>query len=318
MLVVNENGRRKALGHTEEDRLSDLEARIAAGLKTFLEVGAALVEIRDARLYRGAYKTFEAYCRDRWGIGRRHAYQIIDAAAVVENVRNCAQIGDAFGVPLPANEAQARPLKGLAPHEQGDAWLRAVESAPGGRVTAAHVASVVRDVQQQGRTAVHYSSEGQEWYTPPHVIHAALACLGGIDLDPASNSHTEPAVPAAKHLTAVDDGLSHHWSGRVFLNPPYGTVIGRWTRKLLMEYEDGDVHAAIALLPARTDTAWFRELAPYPRCFVHGRLSFSGHEHSAPFPSAVVYMGDDVDCFVAAFARLGDTFSRIGTCVRPR
>jgi hypothetical protein len=307
-----DNERAVGLNSSEAARLTVLEDKIAAGLRTFVEVGLALVEIRDGRLYREAYRTFDSYCRDRWGFGRRHAYQVIDAAAVVQNVRNCAQTGGGINVPLPANEAQARPLAGLAPYEQGEAWLRAVESAPGGRVTAAHVASVVRDAQRPAGSAVHYSSQCQEWYTPPHVIEAVVASLGGIDLDPASNSHSEPVVPAAQHFTAADDGLSSQWFGRVFLNPPYGNTIGLWTGKLRTEYEAGYVDAAIALVPARTDTQWFRALSSYPRCFLHGRLSFSGSQYGAPFPSSAFFLGQELDRFVAAFAHLGDTFARIG------
>ena len=48
-------------------------------------------------------------------MSRRSAYQLISAATVVENVRNCAQI-------LPLNEAQARPLTALPPEQQREAW----------------------------------------------------------------------------------------------------------------------------------------------------------------------------------------------------
>jgi hypothetical protein len=64
------------------------------------------VRQRASRLQ--GYGTFEDYCRERWGLARRTAYQLMDAAEVVDNVRNCAQ-------QLPANEAQARPLTGLDP-----------------------------------------------------------------------------------------------------------------------------------------------------------------------------------------------------------
>jgi hypothetical protein len=82
-----------ALDKREAMRLSTLEQRIASGLRTFLEVGAALAEIRDNRLYREQSGTFEAYCRERWRMGRRHAYQLIDAAVIVENVRNLRTLG---------------------------------------------------------------------------------------------------------------------------------------------------------------------------------------------------------------------------------
>ena len=44
---------------------------------TFIEVGKALLAIRDAKLYRKTHKTFEAYCRDRWEMSRPRAYQLI-------------------------------------------------------------------------------------------------------------------------------------------------------------------------------------------------------------------------------------------------
>ena len=46
-------------------------------------------------------------------------------------------------------------------------------------------------------------------------------------------------MPAGKHFTAAEDGLSREWHGRVYMNPPYGAacrgsrsvdhaVHGRW------------------------------------------------------------------------------------------
>jgi len=59
---------------------------------------------------RETHRTFEEYCKERWGFARRTAYQFIDSAKVIENVRNCAQI--------PQTESQARPLTKLPPSEQ--------------------------------------------------------------------------------------------------------------------------------------------------------------------------------------------------------
>lgn len=164
------------------------------------------------------------------------------------------------------------------------------------------------DTTENGnKLAVHHSSESGEWYTPEHIIDAVRDALGGIDLDPCSNPG-EPAVPAGQHFTYMDDGLAQDWTGRVYMNPPYGRGIGEWTEKLLADYEDGQVTAAIALLPARTDTGWMHDLREYPRCFVKGRISFSGHENAAPFPSCAVYFGGDPEAFARAFADLGDTY----------
>ena len=87
----------------EGDRLQ-LERRVE---RAFYEAGIALKELRDRRLYRSTHKTFEEYCRARFGYGRDAAYLKIGAAEVYENLdqimpTNCRQI------PLPTNEYQLR------------------------------------------------------------------------------------------------------------------------------------------------------------------------------------------------------------------
>lgn len=158
------------------------------------------------------------------------------------------------------------------------------------------------------RLAPLMSSESGEWYTPQAIIDAAIATLGGIDLDPCSNTGT-PNVPASRHLTSEDDGLAHGWQGTVYMNPPYGREIGGWIDKLATEFAYGNVTAAVALLPARTDTAWFRALPARWVCFVSGRLRFSGAD-PAPFPSVAAYLGPDAARFADAFGSLGLLYQR--------
>jgi len=134
--------------------------------------------------------------------------------------------------------------------------------------------------------------------------------MGGIDLDPCSNSHTTPNVPAATHYTRDDDGLAQPWQGCVFMNPPYGREIDDWIGKLVDEYTHGKVAEAIALVPSRTDTQWWQRLRDYPVCLVVGRLKFIGNTDPAPFPSAIFYLGPNSDGFIAAFAGLGDIWQR--------
>ena len=51
----------------QHDRLTHLENRIARNQGQFYEIGKALKEIRDNRLYKQTlYETFEAYTRARW------------------------------------------------------------------------------------------------------------------------------------------------------------------------------------------------------------------------------------------------------------
>lgn len=114
--------------------LASYEAVITQGLSSFIEVGNALAQVRDGKLYRAKFKTFESYCQERWNIDHTYAHRIMAAARVVEML----PIGN-----KPSTESQARPLTKLPPDEQADAWREAVETAPDGKMTAKHVAKVV-------------------------------------------------------------------------------------------------------------------------------------------------------------------------------
>ena len=128
------------LALTNHSDLLMLEATIERGLGTFVEVGTALAAIRDGHLYRATHKTFEQYCRDRWDFERAHVHRLIQGAGVVGNL---SPIGDK----LPTTESQARPLAALPPAQQTTAWQQVVETAPNGRITTAHVESVVAQIK---------------------------------------------------------------------------------------------------------------------------------------------------------------------------
>jgi len=91
----------KKLNEREQADLLACEETIGRGFQSFVEVGMALVKIRDEKLYRQDYCDFDQYCRHRWGISRIHAHRNIEAARVHEML----PIGN-----RPANEAQVRPL----------------------------------------------------------------------------------------------------------------------------------------------------------------------------------------------------------------
>jgi hypothetical protein len=90
--------------------------------------------------------------------------------------------------------------------------------------------------------------ESVDWITPPSIIEA----LGKFDLDPC-------ACPGQFYRTAKrmivppKDGLAARWSGRVWLNPPYGNgVIEKWMNRMVAHGN------GIALVPSRTEVeSWF-------------------------------------------------------------
>jgi hypothetical protein len=97
-------------------RLNALEELIDSRRRSFYEIGKALREIRDERLYRDLlYKSFEEYLKKRWDMGRSHAYRLIEASRVIDNL---SPLGDV----LPENEAQSRPIGKLKPVEQRRLW----------------------------------------------------------------------------------------------------------------------------------------------------------------------------------------------------
>lgn len=133
------------LNATEEVRLKELEAVIERGLETFYEVGIALEEIREKKLYRETHSSFEAYCRDKWGIARQTANRFIGAARVRENL-------EPMGSKIPTKERQVRPLTQLTPELQLEIWKQAVSNAPNGIPTAAAVQRLVDEKVSSGRT----------------------------------------------------------------------------------------------------------------------------------------------------------------------
>jgi hypothetical protein len=101
----------------QAQELSRCEHIIRKGLDTFVEVGTALLIIRDQRLYRSTHKSFEAYLGDKWEITARQANRLIGAGSVVENLKR-DQLVSSQPTSIPKNEAQARPLTALSPEKQ--------------------------------------------------------------------------------------------------------------------------------------------------------------------------------------------------------
>ena len=122
----------------EKAELARLEKIIAKNTEGVFAWGLALMEIKGKRLYRDRYATFENYVKDRWEMGKSHAYRLIAAGEVFDHL---SPIGD--GLPTPANEAQVRPLKRVPASMQRTAWETAAHEALNGRITARLVSKVV-------------------------------------------------------------------------------------------------------------------------------------------------------------------------------
>ncbi len=110
------------------------------------------MELRDKRLYRSTHKTFEEYCRDRFGHSRQKSNYLIAATGVFDNLttNRCQNLPteDLTTIELqilPSSEYQVRPLTKLQPEQQQQAWQQAVEEA-GGKVPSGRI---VKDIVQR-------------------------------------------------------------------------------------------------------------------------------------------------------------------------
>lgn len=125
----------------------------------------------------------------------------------------------------------------------------------------------------------HHSAQAGShvWLTPPFILKA----LGEFDLDPCAGPEPRPWPTAKTHWGHADNSLNRPWSGRVWLNPPYGpkASIAPWLRRMA-EHNQGT-----ALIFARTETAiffetvWSRAVAIL---FLRGRLCFYRKDGTLP------------------------------------
>ena len=114
----------------------------------------------------------------------------------------------------------------------------------------------------------HHSQNAltHDWITPPEILES----LGQFDLDPCQ-SLTQPWPCAEEGYTVEDDGLSRHWSGRVFCNPPYGQHATPFLERMA-KHDNG-----VALIFARTETQMFFSNiwdSASAVLFLKGRLTF--------------------------------------------
>ena len=118
-----------------------------------------------------------------------------------------------------------------------------------------------------------FTSASEHWETPLD-LYAVLDAEFAFDDDPCP-------------LKSEEDGLVRPWGKTTFVNPPYGSAIGKWMKKAYNESRKGKT--VVCLIPSRTDTRWWHEYVMQAReiRFLRGRLRFGDAVNSAPFPSAI-------------------------------
>lgn len=121
---------------------------------------------------------------------------------------------------------------------------------------------------------VHFLSQNMNWRTP-EKFYKELDKEFHFDFDPC------PSNP-------ISNGLEISWGERNYVNPPYGQKLKIWIKKAFEESKKGKL--VVLLIPSRTDTKYWHEyiMKADEIRFIKGRLKFSDHKNSAPFPSCIV------------------------------
>ena len=133
------------LTEIEKAELETLEGIIGRSVKSFVDVGNALLTIRDQGLYREGHKTFNDYCKAKWGMGKTYANRLIVGSQVAENlVPHGTRLTPCEIQPI--YEYQVRPLVVLDPGQQCEIWEEAVRTADGKVVTYKQVKALVAEL----------------------------------------------------------------------------------------------------------------------------------------------------------------------------
>ena len=148
------------------------------------------------------------------------------------------------------------------------------------------------------------------WNTPPEFVGDVLKYFGTLDLDPCCNDEDNPNVPARKVYTEKTNGLAHEWiADSVFMNHPYSNS-KEWVPYAVSQYELGHAKEMILLIKLDVSTKWWRSVSQYSWIAINKRLKFGDGKGAAPFQSAIIYLGKNLD-------RFNDVFGKYGTLYVP-
>ena len=126
------------LSDEERKQLTECEQTIRNGIGAFVAVGNALLKIRDARLYREKFQTFEDYLQMSMALSRPRAYELMNGARVMADLSGIPDIS------LPLNEAQANELTRFkTPEARRENWKKVLAAQKQKPLTAKFIREIL-------------------------------------------------------------------------------------------------------------------------------------------------------------------------------
>lgn len=149
------------------------------------------------------------------------------------------------------------------------------------------------------------------WNTPVEIVQDILDFFDhNLELDPCSNSQEVPNIPAKTLYTEDIDGLSKPWiANSVFMNHPYSES-KLWVPYAASQYDCGNSKELILLVKLDISTKWWNSISKYPWVAVNKRLKFGNSKSAAPFQSAIVYLGPNIQKFSNIFRKYGTMYQK--------
>ena len=147
------------LSPQEKQLRDELEHAVRTG---FVLRGEALEKIKQLKLYRDNYDSFESYCEAVFGFTALYIERCLTATQTYRFIGEYLQT-NCLNDPLPTKQSQLRPIfqAYLSPIETGEVWVMAVSLAMGKVPPATVVKSAVKAYLLSKYPPVNPFSEGQ-------------------------------------------------------------------------------------------------------------------------------------------------------------
>lgn len=184
--------------------LMEHEKNIEQGQVAMLDMAYSFEFIREEKMYQAAgFKSFGAYCHERWDLTRRHVDQVIEAGRLVKEMRTT--------VLIPTHESQVRPLKALPPNDRAAAWEDAVNDADGEQPTAKQVKDAV---QRRQPPKPEHPARFSDPILEQAAAHLRETGQTGLVLDPFAGTGRVHELRERAGVSTIGVELEQEWADK--------------------------------------------------------------------------------------------------------